>query len=965
MWITCNDAVNRYDGKTVKVYNLNKYFKDCPNLQQGYGIVQDAEADIYIGSIRGLYIYHRKQDKFTLQEIFPGAADNVAIPFAYRDGKVWCYNSRYDIATYDIATGKVTRIVRFEIPPILSVHIYQIISNVFYYRQPFIDNQNNIWVIGEQEIASYNILSRKMAYPLKDYLLKNKLSLFCSDYDTSSGTLYCGTQNGILKMNLAWLKPEHITAIAKKKIGIVNNLCARKDILVIRSDLLGLTFVSDNKKILWQEPAGQGLYSKCNQFGFDKSNRLWICDDGQGQIIFDFNPQLLNKVSYSLPNSSLTRNFGVTVFSEMPDNNIIIQSALIQNRTDKSLRPFHLPGSGNRFYRSLSDRYRQGVWFFREAAVSERGAVRIFFYNKHKKTTVMLTQGQAEDLGLLQDMQVLSDGRIICSFSKGLFWLNTKTKSLESIKGAGESGPFRINLLSHNKIAVSYLNKDMLLFSVLPDNSLQMQQKLLPGVQSFYMQEDTLQHYYWVGTNKGVYLLDQHFNTLKLFDANNGLAGTYIYGLLLDNENLAWCSHQRGLSSINPKTFQVINYDKNDGIQEWDFNNRAFYKASDGTLYFGGVNGFNYFKPPLKPYSYYSPEIYVDEIKVNNKFYLPDIDANLVQHMDLAFLQNNIAFKVLVKDLGSASARQIVYRIKEIKEHWTMLPNNNVLLFNSLAPGAYTVEIGIYDKFENKANLQKTILINIALPLYRKTWFWFLVAVLLTAIVLGFLNRIRFSRQQQAFQQHLALEQQRNKITADLHDDIGASLSSLQINSAVAGKLMDRDPFQARQLLEKVETQSRNLADKIGDIIWSMKPGKEEFITMSNRIRNFANDILEAGEMKYEIQISKEVDTRITDIAIRKNIVFLTKEAINNAVKYSGASMLNISLVIEGQMLQLRVSDNGCGFVVNETSGNGIANMRKRAGEINAHLSISSGKDMGTTIIVHTPIPIFNDKKFL
>jgi signal transduction histidine kinase/ligand-binding sensor domain-containing protein len=965
MWITCNDAVNRYDGKTVKVYNLNKYFKDCPNLQQGYGIVQDDEADIYIGSIRGLYTYHRGQDKFTLQKIFSDVADNVAMPFACKDGKVWCYNSKYEIATYEVATGRVTYITRFAIPPIPSVHIYQIVDNVFYYRQPFIDNQNNIWVIGEKEIAGYNTLSRKMTYPLEDYLKKNKCSLFCSDYDSSSGTLYCGTQNGILKIDLSSLKPEQITLIANKKIGMVNNLCARKDILVIRSDLLGLAFIGDNRKILWREPAGQGLYSKCNQFGFDKSNRLWICDDGQGQIIFDFNPLLLNKVSYSIADMNLTRNFGVTVFSETPDSNIIIQSALIQNKTDKSLHPFHLPGTGNRFHRSLSDKYRQGVWFFREAAVQQPGAVRIFFYDKYKKTTAILTQDKAEQLGLLQDMQVLTDGRIICSFSKGLFWLNTETKALERIKGADDPGPFRINLLSHNKIAVSYLNNNMLLFSVLPDNRLQMLQKLLPGVQSFYMQEDTLRKYYWVGTNKGVYLLDQHFNTVKLFDANNGLAGTYIYGLLLDNEGLAWCSHQRGLSSINPKTFQVINYDKSDGIQEWDFNNRAFYKASDGTLYFGGVNGFNYFKPPLKPYSFYSPEIYVDEIKVNNKFYLPDINANLVQHMNLAFLQNNIAIKVLVKDLGSASARQIIYRIKEIKEHWTVLPNNNVLLFNSLAPGAYTVEIGIYDKFENRANLQKTILINIALPLYRKIWFWFLVAVLLTAVVLGFLSRIRFTRQQRVFQQYLALEQQRNKITADLHDDIGASLSSLQINSAVAGKLMDRDPLQARQLLEKVEEQSRNLADKIGDIIWSMKPGKEEFITMSNRIRNFANDILEAGEMKYEIQISKEVDTRITDIAIRKNIVFLTKEAINNAVKYSGASLLNISLVVEGQVLQLQVSDNGCGFVVNETSGNGIANMRKRAEEINAHLNISSGKGMGTTITVHTPIPIFNDKKFL
>ncbi len=56
MWITANDALNRYDGSSVKVYNLNKYFNDCPNLQQGYGFAEDSESNLYVGSESGLYI---------------------------------------------------------------------------------------------------------------------------------------------------------------------------------------------------------------------------------------------------------------------------------------------------------------------------------------------------------------------------------------------------------------------------------------------------------------------------------------------------------------------------------------------------------------------------------------------------------------------------------------------------------------------------------------------------------------------------------------------------------------------------------------------------------------------------------------------------------------------------------------------------------------------------------------------
>ena len=108
MWITCNDALNRFDGKKVKVYNLDKYFSNCPNLQQGYGFCEDKNSNIYIGSVRGLYIYDREQDRFTLQKIFKNSIDDIAMPIAYIDNKVWCFNRQYQLATYDIKTKKIS-----------------------------------------------------------------------------------------------------------------------------------------------------------------------------------------------------------------------------------------------------------------------------------------------------------------------------------------------------------------------------------------------------------------------------------------------------------------------------------------------------------------------------------------------------------------------------------------------------------------------------------------------------------------------------------------------------------------------------------------------------------------------------------------------------------------------------------------------------------------------------------------
>ena len=142
----------------------------------------------------------------------------------------------------------------------------------------------------------------------------------------------------------------------------------------------------------------------------------------------------------------------------------------------------------------------------------------------------------------------------------------------------------------------------------------------------------------------------------------------------------------------------------------------------------------------------------------------------------------------------------------------------------------------------------------------------------------------------------------------------------------------------------------------MGDIIWSMKPGKEESMPMSSRIKNFANDILSATNIDYTIQIDKEADTLIQDITARKNIVFITKEAINNAVKYSGASDIYIELKIIQNMLSLTITDNGIGFNDTFTSGNGIANIKKRAKEIKGTITISSILNKGTTINAQIPV---------
>ena len=954
MWITCNDAINRYDGNMVKVYHLDKYFKDCANLQQGYGFAEDEQSNIYIGSVRGLYIYHRNTDKFTLQPIFTNGKEALAMPFACKDGKIWCFNKSYEIATYQVSNGKVSYVGRVPLPEIASIHVYAQSERGFYERWPFFDQDNNIWLLGRNAVFTFNA-STKVIHEIKlAPRQKEKPALLASCYDPQGNQVWLGTADGALVYDIRTARVTPITQMGGTAMGKVSSICCNDTTVLLKTDN-GLLFVNKvHKRYAWvnnELQRSRTMYA----FGFDKAGCLWMCDDGFGQIIYDFSLKALPKHPRENSAFAKLREFSIGDIGAFPNGDIYVMqyNLVLDHKTgelQKMKYPFPLDPKAS--YRLAVDLQRKGIWIYQMYYKNHQ--LKVFFWGADKKLIQKCVVPEAAGLGESQHLEVLQDGRVIMSFVAGLVWL--QNDKVVTVPRQPYSNTFYINKLSNNRCAISYLDRDMWLAAFTNTDEIKFVRRILPGVQSFYMQEDTLRRQYWVGTNKGVYLLDKHFELLRRFDANNGLAGTYIYGLLLDDQGNAWCSHQRGLSSIDAKDFQIVNYDQDDGIQDWDFNNRSFYKAADGTLLFGGVSGFNYFKPPLKRTDHYQPEVYVDEILVNHKTYLPDTNANLIRHLKLPHTENNISINAIVKDLGSRTSYKLVYRLRGTDNYWHYQPNSTAISFNNLAPGHYTMELGIYDKYSNKARFQKTIYITIALPFYRELWFGVLVAVIATAIIAWIWIRRKLNRQRIAFRQQLALEQQRNKITADLHDDIGASLSSLQLNSAVASKLIHKDTEQAQEMLQRIETQSWGLADRIDDMIWSMKSGDQEVTSINSRITNFACDILGATLIQYEVHISKDVDLLVRDMTVRKNIVLITKEAINNAVKHSKATHLSVDLDIKESNLILMVTDNGQGYALPRATGNGLANMKKRAEEAGGTFTIQTAPLRGTSISVIIPV---------
>ena len=206
-----------------------------------------------------------------------------------------------------------------------------------------------------------------------------------------------------------------------------------------------------------------------------------------------------------------------------------------------------------------------------------------------------------------------------------------------------------------------------------------------------------------------------------------------------------------------------------------------------------------------------------------------------------------------------------------------------------------------------------------------KTRLYYLAAL----IVIG---SVAFVFYRYAIIQKLQKSRLRNKISKDLHDDVGSSLSSLNVYSTVAAKVMDSNPEKAKEMLQKISEQSVQLMENIGDIVWSMKSSKEETVNLSTKIKNFASDVLSAAEINYQINVDESDDIIVKSITARRNILMIIKEAINNAVKYSGASNIIVGIKKTGNTFIIDIKDNGKGFDVQakKEAGNGLSNMQAR-----------------------------------
>lgn len=228
------------------------------------------------------------------------------------------------------------------------------------------------------------------------------------------------------------------------------------------------------------------------------------------------------------------------------------------------------------------------------------------------------------------------------------------------------------------------------------------------------------------------------------------------------------------------------------------------------------------------------------------------------------------------------------------------------------------------------------------------TWILALLLIAASAIAAILLNRYKLK-------QRLKEVEMRNKIASDLHDDVGSTLSSIRMYSGLVKNQPNQTPMAA-ELLERISSNSKEMIENMGDIVWMIKPGNDNFKNVENKMLNFANELCVPAGINFELANDRPSETLRLPMEQRRDLYLIFKEALNNAVKYSGCRYIHTAVSLKGKELTMTIRDDGTGFdTARLSNGNGLLNMQKRAESHGGTFRLTSTSE-GTEIVVLFPV---------
>lgn len=457
----------------------------------------------------------------------------------------------------------------------------------------------------------------------------------------------------------------------------------------------------------------------------------------------------------------------------------------------------------------------------------------------------------------------------------------------------------------------------------------------------------------WVATGNGIECYNQDGSVHELSSCFKSLKNEVLYSIFPDDSGRLWITGNNGIGCIIPASDRIIYFNSKNNLQSLEFNYNASFRKSDGSLYFGGIQGLNYIDP-----STFKPDKEVPEVRLISLLVSDTAFSQGIPPADIDFKLSRMAphinGTVFSTDYANAGSLLYSFFLDGYQSEWSKPSKNAVFTYRNLPPGEYHLYVKCADTYLNWSDPSKLLSFTISQAFYKTWWFLVLLAISLVGLTILVVKKIQLMRYQNQLREkehEFAIEKERLRISKDMHDEVGASLTRISILSELAKK-QQTEPVKALHTINQISEISGDVVDEMSEIIWAMNPRNDTLDSFASYIRQHASSYLESAEIEGTFLFPDEIPSIPMSSELRRNLFLTVKEAFHNIAKHSGAGNVRMSLYLDKLVLHIKIEDNGIGFDLENIRhlGNGLINMRKRIEELIGRFDIKSEVGKGTLI---------------
>ena len=528
---------------------------------------------------------------------------------------------------------------------------------------------------------------------------------------------------------------------------------------------------------------------------------------------------------------------------------------------------------------------------------------------------------------------------------------------------------------------------------------------VFPGIGIVnHIVEDTARHLIWAATSKGLLKIRNgdkpQFDTLITEDS--GLPNQYLYAIVIDKNGNLWLSSNKGIIKYAPDApsgEQFKHYTMRNGLSSNEYNRGAALMSSTGEIWFGSTQGVDVFHPDSVRDIGHAPQLAVVGLKIHDVEWRSDTVAiEMARRLDLRYDQNTLRFDLAAMEYTDPEMNKFRAILEPIPNawqrwlawmgltsgpdsaRWDELGTQNFITYANLGPGDYLFRFtacnseGIWQKMPHE------LLICIHPP-YWQTW-WF--RLLLLACALGLVGigtagyyryrlraqqlesaqrerileqeRHELERKNLEAEKELALRRQRDRVSADMHDELGGGLVSIGAQSKRAQKFQPAPEVQG--ILARIGDIAYTLNRNMRNLSWATDPEMDNLASLLSRLRKEARDFFDDHALEARIDIPMEAPPVALSGEFRLHILRAVLEALNNIAKHAHATEASLGVTIDSHF-RINLRDNGVGFDPSEKAGasKGLRSMSKRMEALGGTIEwLRNADGKGMTVVMEVPL---------